>query len=325
MEGRGILNRFLIPLFVALLIASSAAPLISWLRRLGLSPLLSAWVALLMALLVLGGLVAVVILTVRAQWEELSSAAAAGYDELRRFAANLPGPLAEVDWDAVRDHATEVVMTPRFGVGAISGVTTVVNVLTGDGATGAALVDHPGVAKIAFTGSTAVGREIGAAAGRSLKRVTLELGGKSANVILPDADLDAAVKGSFQGIYYNTGQACNAASRLFVAADRFDEVVSRLAESAGRARVGAGLAEGTQLGPLISAEQEERVRDFTRRRQGDGESRTRLASSTLLSRPSAWSSRRIARSRRSRPGTALSGMMHSLIGYPWQHMPNYIE
>lgn len=120
-----------IPLFVALLIASSAAPLISWLRRLGLSPLLSAWVALLMALLVLGGLVAVVILTVRAQWEELSSAAAAGYDELRRFAANLPGPLAEVDWDAVRDHATEVVMTPRFGVGAISGVTTVVNVLTG--------------------------------------------------------------------------------------------------------------------------------------------------------------------------------------------------
>ncbi|NLT06445.1 MAG: aldehyde dehydrogenase family protein [Solirubrobacterales bacterium] len=146
----------------------------------------------------------------------------------------------------------------------------VVNVLTGDGATGAALVDHPGVAKIAFTGSTAVGREIGAAAGRSLKRVTLELGGKSANVILPDADLDTAVKGSFQGIYYNTGQACNAASRLFVAADRFDEVVSRLAESAGRARVGAGLAEGTQLGPLISAEQEERVRGYIDSGRRDG-------------------------------------------------------
>ena len=90
------------------------------------------------------------------------------------------------------------------------------NVLTGDGATGAALVDHPGVDKIAFTGSTEVGREIGAKAGRALKRVTLELGGKSPNVILPDADIEAAVKGSFQAIYFNSGQACNAGSRLFV-------------------------------------------------------------------------------------------------------------
>ena len=92
----------------------------------------------------------------------------------------------------------------------------VLNVLTGDGATGAALVDHPGVDKIAFTGSTEVGREIGAKAGRALKRVTLELGGKSPNVILPDADIEAAVKGSFQAIYFNSGQACNAGSRLFV-------------------------------------------------------------------------------------------------------------
>src|SRR5207253_6126458 len=83
----------------------------------------------------------------------------------------------------------------------------VVNVITGDGETGAALVDHPGVDKIAFTGSTAVGREIGAKAGRALKRVTLELGGKSPNVILPDADLKAALGGSFQGIYFNSGQA----------------------------------------------------------------------------------------------------------------------
>ena len=81
---------------------------------------------------------------------------------------------------------------------------------------GAALVDHPDVDKIAFTGSTAVGREIGAKAGRALKRVTLELGGKSPNIILPDADLEAAVKGAFQAIYFNTGQACNAGSRLFV-------------------------------------------------------------------------------------------------------------
>src|SRR4029450_12396183 len=101
----------------------------------------------------------------------------------------------------------------------------VLNVVTGDGATGAALVEHPGVDKISFTGSTAVGREIGASAGRDLKRVTLELGGKSANVILPDANLKAALGGSFQGIYFNTGQACNAGSRLFVHEDQFDEVV----------------------------------------------------------------------------------------------------
>ena len=87
------------------------------------------------------------------------------------------------------------------------------NVLTGDGETGAALVDHPDVDKVAFTGSVPVGREIGAKCGRALKRVTLELGGKSPDIILPDADLDAASRAS-SGIYSNTGQACNAASRL---------------------------------------------------------------------------------------------------------------
>src|SRR5213083_3258189 len=89
----------------------------------------------------------------------------------------------------------------------------VLNVITGDGETGAALVDHPDVDKLAFTGSTDVGREIGAKAGRALKRVTLELGGKSANVILPDADMKAALGGSFQAIYFNAGQARNAGSR----------------------------------------------------------------------------------------------------------------
>jgi acyl-CoA reductase-like NAD-dependent aldehyde dehydrogenase len=135
----------------------------------------------------------------------------------------------------------------------------VLNVLTGDGETGAALVDHPGVDKIAFTGSTAVGREIGAKAGRALKRVTLELGGKSPNVILPDADIDAAVKGSYQALYFNSGQACNAGSRLFVPAERYDEVLGALAEQASAARLGSGLDPDTQLGPLISAEQRERV------------------------------------------------------------------
>ena len=140
----------------------------------------------------------------------------------------------------------------------------VLNVLTGDGNTGATLVDSPGIDKIAFTGSTVVGREIGAKAGGALKRVTLELGGKSPNVILPDADIDAAIRGSFQAIYFNSGQACNAGSRLFVPAGRFDEVMSGLAEQAAAARLGPGLDPGTQLGPLVSAEQHERVHGLHR-------------------------------------------------------------
>src|SRR3954467_1726824 len=136
------------------------------------------------------------------------------------------------------------------------------NILTGDGETGAALVDHPGVAKVAFTGSTVVGREIGAKCGRALKRVTLELGGKSPNIILPDADLAAAVAGSFSAIYYNSGQACNAGSRLFVHRDQFDEVMSALTEQAGKTRVGPGLDPSTHLGPLVSEEQLERVTGY---------------------------------------------------------------
>ena len=135
----------------------------------------------------------------------------------------------------------------------------VVNILGGDGETGAAIVDHPGVDKIAFTGSTEVGREIGAKCGRSLKRVTLELGGKSPNIILPDADLERAIAGSYEAIYFNTGQACNAGSRLFVHSDQFDAVVSGLAEAAKRAKVGPGLEEGTELGPVVSEEQLARV------------------------------------------------------------------
>ncbi len=138
----------------------------------------------------------------------------------------------------------------------------VVNVLTGEGDTGAALVDHRGVDKLAFTGSTEVGREIGAKAGRALKRLTLELGGKSPNIILPDADLQAAIAGSFMGIYFNTGQACNAGSRLFVHKDQFDEVVGALAEQAGKAKVGPGLDPQTMFGPVVSEEQQQRVRSY---------------------------------------------------------------
>ncbi len=138
----------------------------------------------------------------------------------------------------------------------------VINVLTGDGETGAALVDSTSVDKIAFTGSTEVGRRIGARCGELLKRVTLELGGKSPNIILPDADIGAAVKGAFQGIYYNTGQACNAGSRLFVQREQFDQVVEGLAEAAKKARIGPGLDPATQFGPLVSQEQYERVNSY---------------------------------------------------------------
>jgi acyl-CoA reductase-like NAD-dependent aldehyde dehydrogenase len=138
----------------------------------------------------------------------------------------------------------------------------VVNVVNGDGAVGAALVDHPGVNKIAFTGSTSVGREIGSKAGRDLKRVTLELGGKSPNIIFEDADLKSAIAGSFQGIYFNTGQACNASSRLFVQNSLYEEVTGKLAELANGSSVGAGLAKGTAFGPVVSEQQFDRVNEY---------------------------------------------------------------
>jgi aldehyde dehydrogenase (NAD+) len=140
--------------------------------------------------------------------------------------------------------------------------TGVLNLLCGTREAGAKLVSHPGVDKVSFTGSTEVGRSIAAEAGAALKRVTLELGGKSPNVFLADADVDAAVKGSFQGMYFNSGQACNAGSRLFVPRDSFDDVVSRLAERAGKAVVGPGLDPATQFGPLISASQRDRVQGY---------------------------------------------------------------
>jgi acyl-CoA reductase-like NAD-dependent aldehyde dehydrogenase len=146
----------------------------------------------------------------------------------------------------------------------------VINVLTGDGETGAALVDHPGIDKLAFTGSTEVGREIGAKAGRALKRLTLELGGKSPNIILPDADIEQAIRGSFQAIYFNTGQACNAGSRLFVHKDQFDAVVGGLAEGAAKTRLGPGLDPATQLGPVVSAEQLKRVRGYIEAGRSEG-------------------------------------------------------
>jgi acyl-CoA reductase-like NAD-dependent aldehyde dehydrogenase len=145
-----------------------------------------------------------------------------------------------------------------------------VNVVTGDGVTGAAIVDHPDVDKIAFTGSTVVGREIGAKCGQQLKRVTLELGGKSPNIILPDADLERAVKGSFAALYENSGQVCSAGSRLFVHSSLHDEVVEGITDIAKQVKVGPGLDEETELGPVVSAEQHERVLGYIDSGTADG-------------------------------------------------------
>jgi acyl-CoA reductase-like NAD-dependent aldehyde dehydrogenase len=147
----------------------------------------------------------------------------------------------------------------------------VLNVVTGGPATGAAIVDHPGVDKVAFTGSTEVGRGIGAKAGAMLKRVTLELGGKSPNIVLADADVGAAVKGAFTGMYFNSGQACNAASRLLVQAPIFDDVVCALASQARATTPGPGLDPKTFVGPLVSAAQLERVAGYVARGRAEAE------------------------------------------------------
>ncbi len=136
----------------------------------------------------------------------------------------------------------------------------VVNVVPGYGETaGAALAAHPGVDKVAFTGSTEVGRLIVKAAAANLKKVSLELGGKSPNVVLADADLDVAIDGAASAIFFNHGQCCCAGSRLFVERPIFDRVVEGVAERARKIRVGPGLAAATEMGPLVSQEQLERV------------------------------------------------------------------
>jgi phenylacetaldehyde dehydrogenase len=139
----------------------------------------------------------------------------------------------------------------------------VVNILTGYGeTTGAALVAHPGVDKIAFTGSTEVGKLINKAATDSLKRVSLELGGKSPVIVLPDADIEMAVAGASQAIFFNAGQVCVAGSRLFVHEKLFDKVVEGVSAAAESLKLGPGLAEDTQMGPLVSREQQDRVMKY---------------------------------------------------------------
>ena len=139
----------------------------------------------------------------------------------------------------------------------------VVNMLTGFGEPcGAPLAAHPGVDKVAFTGSTEVGKLIVRAASHDLKKVTLELGGKSPNIILDDADLDIAIPGAAMGIFFNHGQACCAGSRLFVQEKVYDKVVAGIAEIGRKIKLGPGLDPTTEMGPLVSQTQLERVSGF---------------------------------------------------------------
>jgi aldehyde dehydrogenase (NAD+) len=138
----------------------------------------------------------------------------------------------------------------------------VVNVVTGAGATGAALVSHPGVAKVAFTGSTEVGKRIQRALAGTGKRLTLELGGKAANIVFADAPLDQAVEGIVNGIYFNQGHVCCAGSRLLVEESVHDLVVKKLAQRIRTLRLGDPLDKNTDVGAINSKAQLEKIREL---------------------------------------------------------------
>ncbi|WCT79773.1 aldehyde dehydrogenase family protein [Novosphingobium humi] len=146
----------------------------------------------------------------------------------------------------------ELIAEAGFPAGAV-------NIVTGEGAVGAALVEHPLVRKIAFTGSNATGQSILQGAARSMKRVTLELGGKSPTIVLADADLDRAIVGAAGAIFANSGQICTAGSRLLIEAPIYDRVLEGVCRIAQDLRLGSPFDAATQMGPLISARQRDRV------------------------------------------------------------------
>ena len=146
----------------------------------------------------------------------------------------------------------------------------VFNVVTGYGSTGAALVRHPGVDKVAFTGSTEVGKQVMKEAADRVVKVTLELGGKSPNIVFEDADIEAAANGVVSGIFAATGQTCMAGSRLIVEEGLHDELVDRLVEKAGSIKLGDPLDEETEMGPIAFKEQLEKVQGYIDLGQEEG-------------------------------------------------------
>ena len=162
----------------------------------------------------------------------------------------------------------------------------VVNILTGDGLAGSALVDHPGVDKIAFTGSTDVGRLIQQRTAASNKRLTLELGGKGANIVFDDAPIDEMIEGIIDGIFFNQGHVCCAGSRLLVQESVADEVLRRLIRRVEQLRVGDPMDKNTDVGAINSSAQLERIKELTA--YGDSEGATRYTSSCVLPEKGYW-------------------------------------
>src|SRR3712207_5649702 len=139
----------------------------------------------------------------------------------------------------------------------------VVNIVPGYGETaGAALASHKDIDKIAFTGSTEVGKIIARAAADNLKKVSLELGGKAPNIVFADADMEQAVNGAMMGIFFNQGQVCCAGSRLFLDERVKDEFLDRFKSKAEKIKVGDPLDASTQMGPQVSAEQLNRIKSY---------------------------------------------------------------
>lgn len=146
----------------------------------------------------------------------------------------------------------------------------VVNILSGYGTTGEAIVQHERIRKVAFTGSTEVGKKIMMQAAGNVKRVSLELGGKSPNIILPDADFSKAIPGALMGIFFNQGQVCTAGSRLFVHKKVYDNVLADMTSYAEKLKQGPGLDESTEIGPLVSEEQFSRVSSYMQKGVEEG-------------------------------------------------------
>jgi aldehyde dehydrogenase (NAD+) len=146
----------------------------------------------------------------------------------------------------------------------------VVNIITGGPETGKAIVNHPGIDKIAFTGSTSVGKEIMRDAADTLKRLTLELGGKSPNIVFADSDIDGAVKGAINGIFYGKGEVCNAGSRLFLETKLKDEFTEKLVARASKMRPADPLDPKTRLGAIVSQEQMQTVLGYIEAGKKDG-------------------------------------------------------
>ncbi len=174
-------------------------------------------------------------------------------------------PVLATGCTMVLKPAEEACLTPlRLGelIAELDLPPGVVNIVTGFGDAGAALVEHAQVAKIAFTGSTATGQSILRAAASSLKRVSLELGGKSADIIFADADLEAASVRAAMAVFGNTGQVCSAGTRVFVERSVYEEVLGQMAEVAADLKVGNSLDPDTQIGPLVSEAQLQRVQRY---------------------------------------------------------------